>query len=292
MWPGSMSSSGPRCRIAALLTRASRPPMTLQGEVHGRRPRTRHRSRPGRRRRPRRRAARPPPRHGSYWMSPITTRPPARRRPPRWPAPTPCAPPVTSTAAPCEPRSPVRAVLCRRHHSPPAAGSLPAAQIMPPRAEAGASAVGGVWKNRRMDPFPCPEASAPTWPTWASRTPARTSLVVAAERPCAASAVFTRSRFSGPSVAVSRDHAADGVLQAVVVVSKNANVATGAVGLGRRRGAGPPGRGAVGLRGARRAGRLHRGHRAPVPDGSDPGPPRRAAPALRRARRSGGGHGA
>ena len=50
--------------------------------------------------------------------------------------------------------------------------------------------------------------------------------VVAAERPCAASAVFARSRFAGPSVTLSRGHAADGRLQAVVVVSKNANVAT------------------------------------------------------------------
>jgi glutamate N-acetyltransferase/amino-acid N-acetyltransferase len=54
--------------------------------------------------------------------------------------------------------------------------------------------------------------------------------VVAADRPCAASAVFTRSRFSGPSVTLSRGHAADGTLQAVVVVSKNANVATGPEG--------------------------------------------------------------
>lgn len=54
--------------------------------------------------------------------------------------------------------------------------------------------------------------------------------VIAADRPCAAAAVFTRSRFSGPSVTLSRGHAADGHLQAVVVVSKNANVATGAEG--------------------------------------------------------------
>jgi len=54
--------------------------------------------------------------------------------------------------------------------------------------------------------------------------------VVAADRPCAASAVFTRSRFAGPSVTLSRAHVADGRLQAVVVVSKNANVATGPEG--------------------------------------------------------------
>ncbi|MFP5321525.1 MAG: bifunctional glutamate N-acetyltransferase/amino-acid acetyltransferase ArgJ [Acidimicrobiia bacterium] len=54
--------------------------------------------------------------------------------------------------------------------------------------------------------------------------------VIAAEHPCAASAVFTRSRFAGPSVTLSRGHVADGRLQAIVVVSKNANVATGADG--------------------------------------------------------------
>ncbi|MGB6056700.1 MAG: bifunctional glutamate N-acetyltransferase/amino-acid acetyltransferase ArgJ [Microthrixaceae bacterium] len=55
--------------------------------------------------------------------------------------------------------------------------------------------------------------------------------VVASEVPCSSSAVFTRSRFAGPSVVVSRRNAADRQLQAVVVVSKNANVATGAEGL-------------------------------------------------------------
>ncbi len=54
--------------------------------------------------------------------------------------------------------------------------------------------------------------------------------VIAADRPCTASAVFTKSRFAGPSVVLSREHAADGRLQAVVVVSKNANVATGPQG--------------------------------------------------------------
>lgn len=56
-------------------------------------------------------------------------------------------------------------------------------------------------------------------------------VVVASDVPCTAAAVFTRSRFAGPSVEVSRRHVADGSLQAVVVVSKNANVATGPVGL-------------------------------------------------------------
>jgi glutamate N-acetyltransferase/amino-acid N-acetyltransferase len=55
--------------------------------------------------------------------------------------------------------------------------------------------------------------------------------VVAADRPCAAAGVFTQSSFAGPSVLVSRRHVADGAARAMVVISKNANVATGAQGL-------------------------------------------------------------
>lgn len=55
-------------------------------------------------------------------------------------------------------------------------------------------------------------------------------VVISTEVPCAAAAVFTRSRFAGPSVELSRRHVADGSLRAVVVVSKNANVATGEAG--------------------------------------------------------------
>jgi len=56
-------------------------------------------------------------------------------------------------------------------------------------------------------------------------------VVVAADAPVASAAVFTRSRFAGPSVTISRRHIADGAAQAVVVVSKNANVATGRAGI-------------------------------------------------------------
>lgn len=55
-------------------------------------------------------------------------------------------------------------------------------------------------------------------------------LVLAADRTGPAAAVFTRSRFVGPSVTLSRANVADGRLRAVVVVSKNANVATGEQG--------------------------------------------------------------
>jgi glutamate N-acetyltransferase/amino-acid N-acetyltransferase len=56
-------------------------------------------------------------------------------------------------------------------------------------------------------------------------------VVVAAAALCAADGVFTKSRFAGPSVQVSREHLADGRASAIVIVSKNANVATGPVGL-------------------------------------------------------------
>jgi glutamate N-acetyltransferase / amino-acid N-acetyltransferase len=52
-------------------------------------------------------------------------------------------------------------------------------------------------------------------------------VVVAADRPCTTAGVFTKSRFAGPSVVVSREHVTDGSARAVVVVSKNANVANG-----------------------------------------------------------------
>jgi glutamate N-acetyltransferase/amino-acid N-acetyltransferase len=56
-------------------------------------------------------------------------------------------------------------------------------------------------------------------------------VVVAADTRCSAAGVFTRSSFAGPSVLVSRRHVADHGAQAVVVISKNANVATGPTGL-------------------------------------------------------------
>ncbi len=56
------------------------------------------------------------------------------------------------------------------------------------------------------------------------------TLVVSEHRATAA-AVFTQSSFAGPSVLLGREHVSDGHLQAVLVVSKNANVATGVEGL-------------------------------------------------------------
>ncbi len=55
-------------------------------------------------------------------------------------------------------------------------------------------------------------------------------VVIAADRPVPTAGMFTQSRFAGPSVTISRSHLADGYAQAMVVISKNANVATGEIG--------------------------------------------------------------
>ena len=55
-------------------------------------------------------------------------------------------------------------------------------------------------------------------------------VVIVATAPATSAALFTQSLFAGPSVEVSRARAATGHARAVVVVAKNANVATGAQG--------------------------------------------------------------
>lgn len=59
----------------------------------------------------------------------------------------------------------------------------------------------------------------------------RDFTLVAAESSVSAAGVFTKSRFAGPSVEVSRRHLGDHRARAVVVISKNANVANGPSGL-------------------------------------------------------------
>ncbi|HKE99181.1 MAG TPA: bifunctional glutamate N-acetyltransferase/amino-acid acetyltransferase ArgJ [Actinomycetes bacterium] len=54
--------------------------------------------------------------------------------------------------------------------------------------------------------------------------------VLVSEVPATVSAVFTRSRFAGPSVALSREAARDHSARGVVVLARNANVATGREG--------------------------------------------------------------
>ena len=55
-------------------------------------------------------------------------------------------------------------------------------------------------------------------------------MILSAGEGASAAGVFTKSRFAGPSVTLSRAHLADGRARAVVVISKNSNVATGAQG--------------------------------------------------------------
>lgn len=54
--------------------------------------------------------------------------------------------------------------------------------------------------------------------------------IVLAQQPCVASAVFTNNTFAGASVKVSRDHIRNNTAQAIITISKNANVATGKTG--------------------------------------------------------------
>ena len=54
--------------------------------------------------------------------------------------------------------------------------------------------------------------------------------VIVSSRPCSAAGVFTQSLFAGPSVALSRKRLDSGYARAIVVVAKNANVATGPQG--------------------------------------------------------------
>lgn len=55
--------------------------------------------------------------------------------------------------------------------------------------------------------------------------------VVVSEVPATAAGMFTTNRFAGAPILVGREHLADGRLQAIVVNSKNANVATGQAGI-------------------------------------------------------------
>lgn len=55
--------------------------------------------------------------------------------------------------------------------------------------------------------------------------------VIASDVPAVAAAMFTQSRFCGAAITVGREHIVDGRLQAFVINSKNANVATGEQGL-------------------------------------------------------------
>ncbi|MDZ8186974.1 MAG: bifunctional glutamate N-acetyltransferase/amino-acid acetyltransferase ArgJ [Nostoc sp. ChiSLP02] len=55
-------------------------------------------------------------------------------------------------------------------------------------------------------------------------------VLVKSEVPCVADGVFTQSLFAGPSVTISRRNLKDTQAQGIIVISKNANVANGAIG--------------------------------------------------------------
>jgi len=55
--------------------------------------------------------------------------------------------------------------------------------------------------------------------------------VIVSTQPCVSAGMFTRSRFEGPSVTLSRPRATSGRARAIVVIAKNANVANGDQGL-------------------------------------------------------------
>ena len=59
--------------------------------------------------------------------------------------------------------------------------------------------------------------------------------LVVTDAVCSAAGMFTQNRFAGPSVVVSREHIASNTAKAVVVISKNANVATGELGMSNAR---------------------------------------------------------
>ncbi|EPG72843.1 glutamate N-acetyltransferase/amino-acid acetyltransferase [Leptospira fainei serovar Hurstbridge str. BUT 6] len=59
--------------------------------------------------------------------------------------------------------------------------------------------------------------------------------VIYSEVPCKATAVFTKNNFPGAPVIVGREHIKSGLLQAIVINSKNSNVATGSVGVANSR---------------------------------------------------------
>jgi glutamate N-acetyltransferase/amino-acid N-acetyltransferase len=59
--------------------------------------------------------------------------------------------------------------------------------------------------------------------------------VIASDVPAAAAAMFTQSLFCGAAITVGREQVANGQLQAFVINSKNANVATGTQGIGNIR---------------------------------------------------------
>ncbi len=56
-------------------------------------------------------------------------------------------------------------------------------------------------------------------------------VLIKSEVSCVADGVFTQSLFAGASVTLSRRNLTDAQAQGIIVISKNANVANGAIGV-------------------------------------------------------------
>ncbi|MCZ1019145.1 bifunctional glutamate N-acetyltransferase/amino-acid acetyltransferase ArgJ [Streptomyces noursei] len=82
------------------------------------------------------------------------------------------------------------------------------------------------------------EGGGPVWPTGFRGYTGHGGLreqgddisIVVSDRPAVSAAMFTKSLFAGPAVVLSRAHAAERRLRAVVTLAQNANVATGRQG--------------------------------------------------------------
>jgi glutamate N-acetyltransferase / amino-acid N-acetyltransferase len=80
------------------------------------------------------------------------------------------------------------------------------------------------------DGSPVPQGFATFVESAGIRNHARDIAVVHGEVPCAVAGVYTRSHFASPAVRASRTQLAKGSARALLVISKNANVATGSQG--------------------------------------------------------------
>ncbi|HLI01527.1 MAG TPA: bifunctional glutamate N-acetyltransferase/amino-acid acetyltransferase ArgJ [Acidimicrobiales bacterium] len=94
-------------------------------------------------------------------------------------------------------------------------------------AHAGAT---GVWSASHPDAEPTDAAPLGRAERAGRAGPRHDLAILRSLGPCTSAGVFTRSRFSGPSVELSRPRAAAGTARAIVVVAGNANVATGDAG--------------------------------------------------------------
>ncbi len=78
--------------------------------------------------------------------------------------------------------------------------------------------------------FPTPKGFATAVANVGIKDASDDFVCIVSNVPCTVAGVFTQSRFAGPSVQLSRENIRYGQSRAIVAISKNANVATGAQG--------------------------------------------------------------